>query len=44
MAFLLDKYPKGTLSLDVNAENEKAIRFYRGLGLIERETYRVMDK
>ncbi|TNV76015.1 hypothetical protein FGO68_gene11097 [Halteria grandinella] len=44
MAFLLEKYSKGVMSLDVNAENEKAIRFYRGLGLTECETYRVMDK
>ena len=32
MWFLLDKYP-AYMSLDVNEENHKAIRFYSGLGL-----------
>ncbi len=44
IAYLLAKYPQGTLSLDVNAENAKAIRFYRGLGLAEQESYQVMGK
>ena len=32
------------MSLDVNEENFKAISFYRGLGLSEVGTYKVMDK
>ena len=43
MKYLLEKFPQG-LSLDVNAENEKAIKFYTGLGLARREEYKVMSK
>ncbi len=32
VSYLLDKYPQG-LSLDVNAENAKAISFYSRIGL-----------
>ncbi len=43
MKHLLEKYPQG-LSLDVNAENAKAIRFYKGLGLAQKEEYKVLSK
>ena len=43
MKYLLEKFPQG-LSLDVNAENGKAIKFYTGLGLARREEYKAMSK
>ena len=43
MYYLLEKYPQG-MSLDVNAENTKAINFYSGLGLIKKEEYKVLSK
>ncbi len=43
MYYLLEKYPLG-LSLDVNAENAKAINFYTSLGLIRKEEYKVLSK
>ena len=43
MAFLLEKYPT-SMTLDVNEENEKAIKFYTGLGLLRKESYKIMEK
>ncbi len=43
ISFLLLRYPEG-LSLDVNIENEKAIKFYEGIGMARREEYTVMER
>lgn len=43
MSFLLAKFPSH-LSLDVNAENHKAIKFYTHMGLIASEAYMEMER
>ena len=43
MSFLLAKYPNH-LSLDVNAENHKAIKFYTDLGLIASDSYMELER